>query len=50
MEGVGMSNFWQDRRVFVTGAGGLVGGWVVKSLLEKKADVVCLIREVKAFP
>lgn len=37
--------FWQDRRVFVTGATGLVGGWLVRRLLEAQADVVCLIRD-----
>lgn len=38
-------NFWRDRRVLVTGATGLVGGWVVKRLLSAQADVVCLIRD-----
>jgi len=37
--------FWKDRRVFVTGATGLVGSWLVKRLLEHGADVVCLIRD-----
>ena len=38
-------NFWRDRRVFVTGATGLVGGWLVKRLLAAHADVVCLVRD-----
>ncbi len=38
-------NFWRDRRVFVTGATGLVGGWLVKRLLAAQADVVCLVRD-----
>jgi CDP-glucose 4,6-dehydratase len=38
-------DFWRDRRVFVTGATGLVGGWLVKRLVEAEADVVCLIRD-----
>lgn len=38
-------NFWRDRRVFVTGATGLVGGWLVRRLLEAEAEVVCLIRD-----
>ena len=38
-------NFWRDRRVFVTGATGLVGGWLVKRLLAAQADVVCLMRD-----
>lgn len=39
------NEFWRDRRVLVTGASGLVGGWVVRRLLEAEADVVCLIRD-----
>jgi len=39
------SNFWQDRPVFVTGATGLVGSWTVKALLDRGADVVCLVRD-----
>lgn len=45
MEGVGMSEFWKDRPVFVTGATGLVGSWLTKKLVESGADVVCLIRD-----
>jgi len=37
--------FWRDRRVFVTGATGLLGGWLVKRLLAEQADVVCLVRD-----
>jgi CDP-glucose 4,6-dehydratase len=40
-----MSNFWLDRPTLVTGATGLVGGWVVKRLLRSQADVVCLVRD-----
>ncbi len=39
------SNFWCDRPTFVTGATGLVGGWLVKSLVAAGADVVCLVRD-----
>jgi CDP-glucose 4,6-dehydratase len=46
MEGLEMSNgFWFDRPVLVTGATGLVGGWVVRRLIEAGADVVCLVRD-----
>jgi CDP-glucose 4,6-dehydratase len=45
MEGMGMNNFWQDRPVLVTGATGLVGGWLVKRLISAGADVVCLVRD-----
>jgi CDP-glucose 4,6-dehydratase len=37
--------FWGDRPTLVTGATGLVGGWLVRSLLEAGADVVCLVRD-----
>jgi CDP-glucose 4,6-dehydratase len=37
--------FWLDRPTFVTGATGLVGGWLVRRLLEAGADVVCLVRD-----
>jgi CDP-glucose 4,6-dehydratase len=37
--------FWQDRPTFVTGATGLVGGSLVRRLLEARADVVCLVRD-----
>jgi CDP-glucose 4,6-dehydratase len=37
--------FWLDRPVFVTGATGLVGSWLVRRLLEANADVVCLVRD-----
>jgi CDP-glucose 4,6-dehydratase len=37
--------FWQDKPVFVTGATGLVGGWLVKRLLNAGADVISLVRD-----
>lgn len=40
-----MTKFWQDRKVFVTGASGLVGGWLVKELHACGADVVVLLRD-----
>jgi CDP-glucose 4,6-dehydratase len=39
------SIFWRDRPTLVTGGTGLVGGWLVKRLLEAGADVVCLMRD-----
>jgi CDP-glucose 4,6-dehydratase len=37
--------FWQDRPTLVTGATGLLGGWLVRRLLEAEADVVCVVRD-----
>ena len=37
--------FWQDRPVLVTGATGLLGGWLVRRLVMLGADVVCLVRD-----
>lgn len=45
LEGVGMSMTWSESRVLVTGATGIVGSWLVKSLLEKGAFVATLIRD-----
>ena len=38
-------SFWQDRPTFVTGATGLLGGWLVHRLLELGADIICLVRD-----
>jgi CDP-glucose 4,6-dehydratase len=40
-----LSDFWQDRRVFVTGCTGLVGAWTVRALHERGAHVVGLVRD-----
>lgn len=48
LEGVELSATqfsWRDRPVLVTGATGLVGGWLVRRLLDAEADVVCLVRD-----
>ena len=38
-------SFWLDRPTLVTGATGLIGGWLVRRLLAAGADVVCLVRD-----
>jgi CDP-glucose 4,6-dehydratase len=46
MDGRGPNtSFWRDRPTLVTGATGLVGGWLVRRLVEAGADVVCLVRD-----
>ena len=40
-----ISAFWLDRPTFITGATGLVGGWLAQRLVAAGADVVCLIRD-----
>jgi len=42
---LGDAAFWRDRPVLVTGATGLLGGWIVKALVDLGADVVCLVRD-----
>jgi CDP-glucose 4,6-dehydratase len=37
--------FWQSKNVFVTGATGLLGSWMVEELLKEGANVTCLIRD-----
>jgi CDP-glucose 4,6-dehydratase len=37
--------FWRDRSVFVTGATGLLGSWLVPELVNRGANVVVLLRD-----
>lgn len=39
------SGFWRDRPVFVTGATGLLGSWMVQELIARGAAVTCLVRD-----
>jgi CDP-glucose 4,6-dehydratase len=39
------NNFWQDKRVFITGAAGMLGSWLTAELLNQGADIVGLIRD-----
>jgi len=41
----GSNEFWRDRRVFVTGATGMVGFWLVKDLIAAGARVIALVRD-----
>lgn len=37
--------FWQGRSVLVTGATGVLGGWLVAELVQRGAEVVALVRD-----
>ena len=39
------NKFWQDKRVFITGAAGLLGSWLTAELIKQGADIVGLIRD-----
>src|SRR3984893_12747892 len=43
--GMTSNRFWLDRPVFVAGRTGIVGGWLVRRLLDAGADLVCLVRD-----
>ena len=43
--GAANRDFWRDRPVFVTGATGLVGSWLVSRLAQAGADITCLVRD-----
>lgn len=39
------NKFWNDKNVFITGCTGLLGSWLTKSLSERGANVIGLIRD-----
>lgn len=39
------AEFWRERNVYVTGGTGLLGSWLVERLVERGANVVCLVRD-----
>jgi CDP-glucose 4,6-dehydratase len=39
------NSFWHERTVLVTGATGLLGGWLIKQLIHEGAEVVALVRD-----
>jgi CDP-glucose 4,6-dehydratase len=43
--GIIAGSFWQDRPALVTGATGLLGGWLVPRLVDAGANVICLVRD-----
>jgi len=40
-----VGSYWKGKPVFVTGATGLMGGWLVKALMREDAEIVALIRD-----
>lgn len=38
--------FWREKKVFVTGATGILGSWLVRYLLDQHAYIIALIRDV----
>ena len=38
-------NYWRNKNVFITGCTGLLGSWLVKTLVENEANVIGLIRD-----
>jgi CDP-glucose 4,6-dehydratase len=42
---VDVSSYWKGKTVFVTGATGLMGGWLVKALMREGAEIVGLVRD-----
>jgi len=46
-EELGLSHtFWKNRNVLVTGCTGLLGSWFTKSLVEREANVIGLVRDL----
>lgn len=39
------TDFWKGRRIFVTGATGIIGSWLVKALLAQGGCIVALVRD-----
>ena len=46
MESLEMKDFWKDRNVLVTGCTGLLGSHLTQMLVEKKTNVVGLVRDL----
>lgn len=38
---------WTNKNVFITGADGFIAGWIAKTLVEKGAHVIAIVRDTK---
>lgn len=38
--------YWKNKNVFITGATGLLGSWLTKSLVDNKVNVIALVRDL----
>jgi CDP-glucose 4,6-dehydratase len=45
--GSDVMGFWEDRNVLVTGADGFIGSWLAKRLVDEKANVITVARDLK---
>lgn len=39
------NDYFKGKKVLITGATGLIGSWLVKSLMARKAEITCLVRD-----
>ncbi len=44
-----MKDFWQSKKVLITGATGFIGSWLTEALLEKGADITVLVNKNDCF-
>lgn len=46
LEGMGMmKGYWRDKRIFITGATGIVGSWLIEALVKQDAYIVALVHD-----
>ena len=41
-----VEKFWKNKRAFITGGTGFIGTWLVKELLDRDAEITCLVKEM----
>ncbi|MEW6101518.1 MAG: NAD-dependent epimerase/dehydratase family protein [Candidatus Omnitrophota bacterium] len=43
-----MKNFWRNKRVLITGAGGFLGSWICEALVHRGSQVLALVKEERS--